>query len=190
MVRQSTWTTGGPRCAASSAAWLKPRARRRRGWSGTGTTQSASARRSAPCCRIKVPSVVASVGSARTAGKAPARTAADRRIDRTGGCQPRHRIPACGADKTARRSVEQRLTEGADRRQQHRQQGVETPTRRRSQAGCRGGAMVPQQAGDALRLFLSSASGLLSPGWNLEIAPPAPPYPRAARARRSPGSLA
>ena len=41
-----------PRCRARSAAWLKPRSRRRDGWSGTGTTQAAPARTSAPRARI------------------------------------------------------------------------------------------------------------------------------------------
>ena len=38
-VRRSTFFQSRPRCRASSSAWLKPRARRRRRCSGTGTTR-------------------------------------------------------------------------------------------------------------------------------------------------------
>ena len=55
-ARINASTTGKPRYRHSSRAWLKPREYSRLQWSGTGTTQSASARSSAPRSRIRAAS--------------------------------------------------------------------------------------------------------------------------------------
>ncbi len=55
-ARINASTTGKPRYRHSSRAWLKPREYSRLQWSGTGTTQSASARSSAPRSRIRTAS--------------------------------------------------------------------------------------------------------------------------------------
>ncbi len=54
-IRRNASTIGTPSWRASSRAWLKPRARRRLRWSGTGTTMSALARRSAALSRRRAP---------------------------------------------------------------------------------------------------------------------------------------
>ena len=145
-VRRSAWTTGGPRCAASSVAWLKPRARRRRGWSGTGTTQSASASRSVPCRRIKAPSGAASVWR-RSYLKRGAR------VD--GGYARRDRLPVRGRAPTgcggsggsARSAGKSRARTEADRRI-NRTGGVSAVARPPSMPDRRGRALVGRAASD------------------------------------------
>lgn len=63
-TRRSACATGTPRCFASSAAWLNPRARFRDRWRGTGTTRSAS-------CRIPAPEVASIRPSGRAIWRRP-----------------------------------------------------------------------------------------------------------------------